>query len=234
MRDAPLSASPVSTPPRRSPAWARAVLAALLLAAAVGGSNSTAGQPHGDSTSGSPTPPPRVRVIGDSIAESQTPELRGGWAKYLDVILPPENAGTALAVLDDLPAFVPPDDPVDVILWNNGIHDTRSDSAFAEYADNIRRLGLALKATGSRVIFINTTPLSEDTEGRIDTINREAARVMAELDIPLIDLHDFSMDLGPEVRFDGVHYRNTAARLQAGYIQSELARLGIEVRMMPE
>jgi acyl-CoA thioesterase-1 len=153
---------------------------------------------------------PRVLLIGDSISMGYTLDVREQLKGKANVHRIPTNGGPTTNGLKNLKAWLG-DAKWDVIHFNWGLHDLkyildnpsqRADPkapgahpqvALADYEKNLRTLVAQLKATGARLIWCNTTPVLEGSDGRVagDDVkyNEAAARVMKEAGIPTNDLH---------------------------------------------
>lgn len=195
-----------------------------------------------------PNHAPHVLVIGDSVAIYKGPLNVEGWANSLEpfrVTMSP-NAGTSRSTRQFVEQWLV---PADIILWNNGIHDTRRPNAHGrpntvpvdEYRNNLLAVGRRLLETGARVYWINTTPVSPafgkapDVMGinpdDIVVYNAIARSVMKELGIPVIDLNRFCRHkLGLYNLADGVHWKPEASRRQARFI---VERLEADLREHP-
>lgn len=145
---------------------------------------------------------PRVLLIGDSISIGYTPAVRKALDGVANVLRPPLNTGWTARGLDQFERIVGPR-PWDVIHFNFGLHDLKvmnGDFANPEYQvpleayeANLERLVAQLLPRTRKLIWCTTTPVPENSAGRIaaDEIryNAAAARVMAKHQIPIHDLH---------------------------------------------
>jgi acyl-CoA thioesterase-1 len=190
---------------------------------------------------------PRVLLIGDSISMGYTIPVRELLKGRANVHRIPANGGPTSNGLKNLKAWLG-DAKWDVIHFNWGLHDLkyiqddpakRADPKApgshlqvppAEYEQNLRELVKQLKATGAKLIWCNTTPVLEGSEGRIagDELkyNAVAARVMQAAGIPTNDLHAHAAARIREIQLpngnvhftpDGYQYlaREVAAAIEA-------------------
>ena len=149
---------------------------------------------------------PRVLIIGDSISIGYTPSVRTLLQGKANVHRIPHNGGDTNRGLERIEAWLG-DKKWDVIHFNWGLHDikrtkgTELDASKEKavtpetYEANLRTLAQRLQKSGAKVIWAATTPVPEGAKGRIpgDEIayNKIAAKVMAELKIPINDLHGY-------------------------------------------
>ncbi len=132
----------------------------------------------------------------------------------------------------------------DWLLLNAGLHDIKvppgSDARqvpLEEYRENLRATLAALAGRGVRVLWVRTSPLDEARHNarsgpgmgihryQADHAAYDAAAlaVMAEADVPVIDLLGFTRSLEGEVFRDHVHFVEPVRALQAAYIAGHLA-----------
>ena len=124
----------------------------------------------------------------------------------------------------------------DLLLVNCGLHDIKTHPetgvvqvSIEDYAKNLRAI-IELAATMSlQLIWIRTTPLDEKIHNangvgfqRYNTdheaYDRVASEIMAGANIPVIDLHAFTANLGPDLYIDHVHFPEPIREKQAAYI----------------
>jgi dienelactone hydrolase/lysophospholipase L1-like esterase len=176
------------------------------------------------------TPPadelPKVVLVGDSIRLGYA----SGVAKRLSgkaiVISPPENGGDSANVLSHLDEWVLRQKP-DIVHLNCGLHDLKRSKAdrhhqveLEEYAENLRRIVAGFRAGSDAVlVFSNTTPILDErhakrgadfdrTEADVRRYNAKATAIMAELGVPVDDLHWVVEEAGSATMLglDGTHY----------------------------
>jgi hypothetical protein len=180
---------------------------------------------------------PRVLLIGDSITnqyKADVQKLLQGKANVdmmatsANILDPQFTAAVKLAVGDYKHA---------VIHFNNGLHGFHLSDA--QYEAGLRRLVTLLRQLEpqAKLVWGNNTPIVEAS--KVDTLaggnatvlkrNEIAARVMAELGIPIDDLYTPSVG-HPEYRNpgDGYHYNQQGKTVQAEAVTKAVsAALGL-------
>lgn len=153
---------------------------------------------------------PRVLLIGDSISMGYTLPVRELLKGKANVHRIPTNGGPTTNGIKNLSTWLG-SSKWDLIHFNWGLHDLkyiiddpgkRADPkdpkahqqvSLADYEKNLTTLVTQLKATGAKVIWCNTTPVPDGSDGRVagDELkyNEAAARVMSAAGIPTNDLH---------------------------------------------
>jgi lysophospholipase L1-like esterase/dienelactone hydrolase len=176
---------------------------------------------------------PRVLLMGDSIRLGYAPLVAKKLDGTADVFGFPENGGDTAATLKQLDAWVkdkkPPFDkpgPPLVVHFNCGLHDLKFGKKAGkhqvpveEYAANLKAIVAKLKAVTPHVVFASTTPILDDRHaGRkadfdrfdkdVQAYNAAAAKVMADLGVPVDDLNRIVRDggAGELLGKDGTHY----------------------------
>ena len=172
---------------------------------------------------------PRVLLIGDSISIGYTPFVRESLKGIANVHRIPANGGDTNRGLANIDAWLG-DGKWDVIHFNWGLHDLKRvkdgqlDASMEravtpeDYRANLTRLTERLKATGARLIWADTTPVPEGSNGRIpgDEVmyNTIAAEVMAPLGIQRNDLHTaIAPHLATHQRPANVHFLDEGSKL---------------------
>ena len=149
---------------------------------------------------------PRVLLVGDSISLGYTRPVRERLRGQANVHHPAENCGDTGRGLKKLATWLG-DRPWDVIVFNFGLHDLKYLDAAGKYVSpsegqqvtplpryeaNLRELVSRLKKTGAKLFFATTTPVPDDSLGRVAhderAYNETAQRVMADEKIPVVDL----------------------------------------------
>jgi GDSL-like Lipase/Acylhydrolase family len=152
---------------------------------------------------------PRVLLIGDSISIGYTVQVRKLLEGKANVHRILTNGGPTTNGLENLKDWLG-NSKWDVIHFNWGLHDLKymgpnnenladpkspgshQQVPLAEYEKNLTELVKQLQATGAKLIWCNTTPISEGTNGRVPgdekKYNEAAARVMLAAKIPTNDL----------------------------------------------
>jgi len=181
---------------------------------------------------------PKVVLVGDSIRLGYAPIV----AKQLEgkavIVSPPANGGDSINVLKNLEAWVIRAQPA-IVHFNCGIHDTKlfkKTGKFQvspeQYEANLRKIVERIrKETKAKVIFATTTPIMDERAAKSRTkadyelldasirqYNVIAAKVMKELDVPVIDLNALLTDADIRAKLmssDGVHFQ-TEGREELG------------------
>ena len=126
--------------------------------------------------------------------------------------------------------------PADVLLFNCGLHDLKVDLAsghrqvpLSQYCDNLTSILKEARAMRLECVWVRTTPVIEERHNLpgktfhrfasdVSAYNRAADVIMAQHEVPTIDLHSFSEKLLPDALIDHVHYDENARALQAAFI----------------
>ena len=125
----------------------------------------------------------------------------------------------------------------DLLLLNCGLHDIKTDPQSGQkqispdqYHDNlcaIIDLATQMKPT---LIWVRTTPCDEAIHNTRPNMqfhrfaqdchayNKVADQIMTKADIPIIDLHTFTKNLGPDIYCDHVHFHDHIRQQQAAFI----------------
>jgi lysophospholipase L1-like esterase len=129
----------------------------------------------------------------------------------------------------------------DLLLVNCGLHDIKTDVATGErqvsidaYAENLKAIVELAAGTKCQLIWIRTTPCDEAVHNSAgmafhrysadcDAYNRVADRIMAECQVPMIDLHGFTLRLGEDLYCDHVHFQVPIREKQAAFIAGWLS-----------
>lgn len=188
---------------------------------------------------------PRVLLIGDSISMGYTLDVRAKLKGKANVHRIPTNGGPTINGLKNLKAWLG-DSKWDVIHFNWGLHDLkyivddpskRADPkasgahhqvALADYEKNLRELVKQLQATGAKLIWCNTTPVVEGSDGRVagDELkyNEAAARVMKDAGVPTNDLHSHAKAKLKEIQLpDGnVHFTGEGSKYLAEKVAASI------------
>ena len=178
---------------------------------------------------------PRVLLIGDSISMGYTVPVRALLKGKANLHRIPANAGSTKDGVAKIETWLG-DGKWDVIHFNWGLHDLKHwkdgkldpagpvVSALDEYEKNLRELVKRLKATGAKLIWATTTPVPEESAGRVHAdelkYNGAAARVMKDEGIPTDDLHELCLNnsgwqLPKNVHFSPEGYAGLAAKVAA-------------------
>lgn len=129
----------------------------------------------------------------------------------------------------------------DLLLLNCGLHDIKTNPSTGakqipinQYEENLRTVLRTVSGMRPRPVWIRTTPCDEAVHNKISVgfhrfsadcaaYNQAADRIMKEAGVPLIDLHTFTLNLGPDLYCDHVHFNNRVRELQAACIAGWLS-----------
>ncbi len=129
----------------------------------------------------------------------------------------------------------------DVVVFNCGKHDIKVDIETGqrqisadEYRENMREITALIKKHSKKVFYVNCTKVYDNVHNSPENIevnlgivrydkdmrlcNEQAAEIMKEAGIPVIDLYTLSEKWGEKALKDHVHYHPAYAELQAAYI----------------
>jgi acyl-CoA thioesterase-1 len=224
---------------------------ALLLLAAVSSPGFSQNQPARPQAARDPNPAyaqitddpalPRVLLIGDSISIGYTLPLREALKGKANLHRPADNCGPSNRGVAKLEEWlqIGGSDKWDVIQFNHGLHDIRHFSdpenkkaASAteghrqvleeEYEKNLRTIVARLKKTGAKLIWRNTTPVPEGSDGRVpgDEVryNAIAKKIMDENQIPIDDMYSFCLPRLKEIqRPANVHFTDEGSKILADH-----------------
>lgn len=189
---------------------------------------------------------PRVLLIGDSISIGYTLAVREELKEVANVHRIPMNGGPTTNGLKRLDAWLG-DSQWDVIHFNWGLHDLKfvgsdgtnlvaptSEGAhpqvvLADYERNLTQLVKRLKQTQARLIWCNTTPVPEESNGRRagDEIpyNEAAARVMQAEGVTISDLHAFAQPQLGEIQLPkNVHFTPEGSQVLAKHVAAQIRK----------
>lgn len=125
----------------------------------------------------------------------------------------------------------------DLILVNSGLHDIKSDPATGakqvplnDYRANLRGIIDAVGSMRISMAWVATTPVDDAVHNTgnpvafqrfsvdCEAYHEAALEVMREANIPVIDLHTFTRNLGSEIYSDHVHFHEPVREKQAAFI----------------
>lgn len=190
------------------------------------------------------TPRPTIVLIGDSIRMGYAPLVSKQLQGQAVILSHEPNGGDSANVLKNLEDWAVATKP-DIIHFNCGLHDLKRSHENsthqvepADYEKNLRAIVERLRqSTKARVVFANTTPILDDRhaqrkadfdrlEADVARYNEIAQRVMAELGVPIHDLHGLVQASGPEQALgpDGTHFTPEGNHLLADAVTDCLKR----------
>jgi hypothetical protein len=182
---------------------------------------------------------PRVLLIGDSISIGYTLPLREALKGKANLHRPATNCGPSNRGVENIEEWlaVGGSGKWDVIQFNHGLHDIRhfgdpeNKKAVSateghrqvleeEYEKNLRTIVARLKKTGAKLIWRNTTPVPEGSDGRVpgDEVryNAIAKKIMDENQIPIDDMYSFCLPRLKDIqRPANVHFTDDGSKLLA-------------------
>lgn len=154
---------------------------------------------------------PNVLVIGDSVSIGYKPYLPYKVTHF-------ENARTSGYTLSHLQEWLN-DDQYDMIIWNNGIHDSVY-STYEEYEANILQIEAILKTHTNKLFFVTTTKgLNTYYNDRVNNLNNIAIH---NLQINIIHLNQYTQQLSTNNWIDEVHFTEEASKGLANFIQQSI------------
>lgn len=126
----------------------------------------------------------------------------------------------------------------DILLLNCGLHDLKTDPASGAkqvppdaYEENLHAIAHLARRMAGAVVWVRTTPIEEAIHNElhqgfhrfaedVHRYNAVADRVMADADIPRIDLHGCTRALGDGVAVfrDHAHFHPAVAQAQAAFL----------------
>ncbi|MCG3147499.1 MAG: hypothetical protein PCFJNLEI_00939 [Verrucomicrobiae bacterium] len=188
----------------------------------------------------------KIYVVGDSISIHYGPFLErylrgkvayarkeGAEEALLNLDRPQgANGGDSSMVLAFLKAKG--DLAVDRVLVNCGLHDIKTTPATGakqvpldQYQANLRAI---VAHVGAKLIWIRSTPCDERIHNArpgmeffryaadLAAYNAAADAIMAAAGVPVIDLYTFTVNLGPDLYCDHVHFPEPIREKQAAFI----------------
>jgi len=194
----------------------------------------------------------KVFVLGDSISIHYGPFLeayldgvfaydrKGKMQECKDLNIASQvNGGDSSNVLKYLQLL--PNLEYDILLLNCGLHDIKTCEGVRQvseenYKKNLKEIVELVLSRGKKVVWVNSTPVNDEQHNRICTIfsrynkdllryNNIAAQLMAEKEIPVIDLYGFTEKLNMPLYEDHVHFYEPVRMLHATYIAGSLMAL---------
>lgn len=156
------------------------------------------------------------------------------------------NAGDSKMVLSYLQEEHSKNIKYDVLLLNCGLHDIRVNREthkiqieIEEYKKNLIEIIKLSKIMSNKFIWIGLTPIVDKVhnsrkEGFLrygkdaENYNNASLQIMKDYDVPYIDMYNFTKNLGENIYFDHVHYKEEVRKLQAAFISGHLNYLFID------
>ena len=129
----------------------------------------------------------------------------------------------------------------DILLLNCGLHDIKTHEtgiqiSKEDYDKNLRAIVELVRSRGKKIVWVMSTPLDDEQHNRECTIffrynkdivayNEIAKKVMTELDVPVIDLYDFTSKLDMPLYDDHVHFFEPVRKLHGAFIAGHVLAL---------
>ena len=169
---------------------------------------------------------PRVLLIGDSISRGYTLPLRAALAGKANVHRAPANCGPTTLGLKKLDIWIG-DGKWDLIQFNFGIHDRKTDPAV--YEANLEQIIARLEQTSAKLLWATTTSVLSSTNAeaytqeQCDKVNQIADSVMKRHHIPEDDLRSTVQPRLAELQLpNNVHFKEEGYNLLAGKAALEI------------
>ncbi|AKP53054.1 SGNH/GDSL hydrolase family protein [Cyclobacterium amurskyense] len=157
------------------------------------------------------------------------------------------NGGDSGMVLAYLKAKLKtPDFQPDIVLINCGLHDIKTNVesgkkqvALASYKENLEQIHALLANKGIPMIWVRTTPVDDEQHNSkqqsfhryaadVANYNEVADKVFGARSVPIIDLHQFTLNLGEGLFTDHVHFGEDTRAKQAAFISGFLQGLAFK------
>ena len=157
------------------------------------------------------------------------------------------NGGDSGMVLAYLKAKLKtPDFQPDIVLINCGLHDIKTNVesgkkqvALASYKENLEQIHALLANKGIPMIWVRTTPVDDEQHNSkqqsfhryaadVANYNEVADKVFRARSVPIIDLHQFTLNLGEGLFTDHVHFGEDTRTKQAAFISGFLQGLAFK------
>lgn len=153
------------------------------------------------------------------------------------------NGGDSRMVLEYLRLKLrDPDFKADYMLLNCGLHDIKRNPATKEiqvteeeYRENLNTIFQLMLQRNIQLIWIRTTPVVDSIHNAkqrsfhrfaddVSAYNKIADEICEMYNVPAIDLHSFSQQLGVEQFIDHVHFSEYARAMQGAFIAGFVKR----------
>ena len=124
----------------------------------------------------------------------------------------------------------------DWLLLNCGLHDIKRDPedgsiqvSVKQYEENLKEIIRLARAMKPQPIWIQTTPCDEAVHNKAGmgfhrfpadciAFNGVARGLMRDSKVPIIDLYNFTLNLGPDLYCDHVHFTESVRRQQGAFL----------------
>lgn len=150
------------------------------------------------------------------------------------------NAGDSSMVLEYLQEEHKLGSIYDILIINCGMHDLRRDREskmvqieIDEYRRNLKSIVEISKKMANEVIWISLTPIIDEIHNArkagvlryssdVEKYNEVSTLVMKDGNVKIIDLYNFTKNLGGDIYCDHVHFKDKVRRLQGAFIAGYL------------
>ena len=166
----------------------------------------------------------------EGIANVYAPDENSRWAQY------------TLRFLHKWAKEVPNPEEIDVVHWNNGLWDAvrlfgdEPLTPIEFYELMLPRVynRIRLLFPNAKIIFALSTAVIEEMSrpqftrrnSEIEQYNEVAKKVMAQLNVPVNDLHSVTKNWGREMHADWVHYNEEGCKILADKVIEAIEKLG--------
>jgi lysophospholipase L1-like esterase len=131
----------------------------------------------------------------------------------------------------------------DVLVLNCGLHDiktpvgtTQKQVSLESYKSNLIEIFDLLTSRGIKLVWVRTTPVDDEQHNSrqrsfhrfaadLDAYNEAADAIFSAREVPIIDLYQFTQNLGDNIFIDHVHYGEEVRAIQAAFIAGFLVHL---------
>ncbi len=150
------------------------------------------------------------------------------------------NAGDSSMVLEYLQEERDLGRRYDILAISCGMHDLRRDREsnvvqieIDKYKSNLEEIVKISKEISNEVIWISLTPIIDEIHNRrkagvlryssdVEKYNEVSTSVMKDGKVKIIDLYNFTKNLGEDIYCDHVHFKDEVRRLQGAFIAGYL------------
>jgi hypothetical protein len=131
----------------------------------------------------------------------------------------------------------------DVLLLNCGLHDiktpvgtTEKQVSLESYKNNLIDIFDLVTSRGIKLVWVRTTPVDDEQHNSrqrsfhrfaadLDAYNEAGDAIFSTREVPIIDLYQFTKNLGEDIFIDHVHYGEEVWAKQAAFIAGYLLNL---------
>lgn len=189
----------------------------------------------------------QILLIGDSIREGYCEYTKNELSDIADVYYPEENCRSSQYIITRLRFYITLCNPetVDLLLFNCGhwdvAHWSGTKYSLTSHKDYKKNIGLIVDIAKqlfpkAKIVFATTTPMNPDVKDNKDYTNPRttkeiikynsiAKKVCKKLNLPIIDLFDFTKDFDASAYKDYCHYTDEKKEVMGKYVASEITKL---------